>query len=209
MASVFDPHQQQDDLDSKLVASLERLAQALRVLLWDQAKTHGLSPIQVQFLVYLHHHPERDRRVSTLAQAFDLTKPTVSDAVKTLETKGYLERRNLTHDRRAAVLELTPAGTRLTQQLESWAEAAREPLRTIPDEQKQVTLDTILHLITSLHEAGVITTARMCRTCRFFRANTYAGDTPHHCSLLDKPLAEKKLRFDCHDHEPNVRHPVG
>jgi hypothetical protein len=62
-----------DDVDSKIAVGLERLAQAFRVLAWDRAKANGLSPTQLQILVYLRHHPERERRVSALARAFDLT----------------------------------------------------------------------------------------------------------------------------------------
>ena len=54
------------DVDSKLVAALERIGQALRVQTWDKAKRHGLSPTQLQLLLRLllqrclparHHGP--------------------------------------------------------------------------------------------------------------------------------------------------------
>jgi hypothetical protein len=39
------------ELDRKLVAALERIGQAQRVLQWDQGKRHGLTPIQLQLLL--------------------------------------------------------------------------------------------------------------------------------------------------------------
>lgn len=205
MASAFDLRAQHHDPDSKLVAGLERLAQALRVLLWEKAKAAGLSPLQVQFLVYLAHHPERDRRVSVLAQAFDLTKPTVSDAVSVLESKGYIARRVLEGDRRVAVLGLTPEGEALARELESWADPVKAQLQDLPTVQKQVALETVMHLIAALQEGGIITLARMCRTCRFFRPDRHPGGAPHHCALLDQPLAERELRLDCVEHQAAYR----
>ena len=201
MASVFDVEAQHGDVDSKITAALERVSQALRVLMWDQTKTHGLSPIQVQFLVYLKHHAEKDRRVSVLAQAFDLTQATVSDAVSTLETKGYLERRTWAQDRRMSVLGLTSEGKTLATELESWADMVRAQLMDFGPKAKLETMQTLMQLIESLQAAGVITVARMCRTCRFFRPNHHETGAPHHCALLDRPLAEADLRIDCPEHE--------
>ena len=68
MTSVFDLATQHQDVSSKIVVGLERLAQTFRVLLWEEAKEHALSPIQIQFLVYLRYHPPEFCRVSLLAK---------------------------------------------------------------------------------------------------------------------------------------------
>jgi hypothetical protein len=49
----------------------------------------------------------------------------------------------------------------------------------------------------------VITVARMCVSCRFFRPDTHRMSvSPHHCALLDLPLSGADLRTDCPEHEP-------
>ncbi len=85
MGSVFEPSSQHGDVDSKIVASLERLSQVFRLLLRKEAQKRGLSPIQAQFLVYLLFHDLDLRRVGRLAEEFGLTRATVSDAVGSLE----------------------------------------------------------------------------------------------------------------------------
>ncbi len=70
MDSVFNPEEQHLRVDSKVVAALERLNQAFRVLLWEQAQKHGLSPIQIQILVFLLHHDTSLGRVGNLAREF-------------------------------------------------------------------------------------------------------------------------------------------
>jgi len=82
--SDFDLTNQNRNTSSKIVASLERIAQAFRVLLWQESKAHALTPIQVQMLIFLLHHSEEKRKVSYIAREFNMTKATVSDTVKTL-----------------------------------------------------------------------------------------------------------------------------
>jgi hypothetical protein len=44
-------------------------------------------------------------------------------------------------------------------------------------------------------------TFRVCCTCRRFRAEAHAGTArPHHCALLDVPLAEADARAICVEH---------
>jgi hypothetical protein len=49
--SAFDPVNQQYSTDGKIVAALERIAQAFRVMLWNEGKAASLSPIQLQVLI--------------------------------------------------------------------------------------------------------------------------------------------------------------
>src|SRR5690606_9651643 len=88
MPSPFDPQRPGPTVESKIVVALERVATAFRVLLWNEGRTHGLSPIQVQLLLFLRFHPRERCKVSVLAQEFNLTKATISESVRALELKG-------------------------------------------------------------------------------------------------------------------------
>ncbi len=201
--SVFDPNSQHLRIDSKIVAALERLNQAFRVLLWEQAQHHGLSPIQIQILVFILHHDTSLGRVGHLAREFGLTAATVSDAVSALEDKKLLARVTSRQDRRIINLKLTPAGRRLSNKLSGWAEPIRDAVTALPQREQFSALQTFLKLIESLQQAEVVTVARMCTTCRFFGKNAHPGSpAPHHCNLLDKPLTVAGLRVDCAEHEP-------
>lgn len=205
MSPVFDLEAQQFSLDSKIAAALERLGQAFRVLLWQTAKRHNLSPIQVQFLVYLLHHSTSLCRVSQIAREFGLTQATVSDAVDTLEVKGLVYRDIWPLDARVSVLRLTTEGEALANELSAWADTVSEQVSRLPVAEKEAALSFLMQLIESLQRAGVITIARMCVTCRFFGRDAHPADAaPHHCYLLDKPLAVSDLRVDCPEHEAVV-----
>ena len=44
---------QNQHIESKIIASFERIAQIFRVLLWQESKKYSLSPIQIQILIFL------------------------------------------------------------------------------------------------------------------------------------------------------------
>lgn len=200
MASIFNLEHQHGDETSKLVASLERLTQALRVLLWEAAKAHGLSPVQVQILIHLRYHGEAERRVNRLAERFDLTPATVSEVVTTLKSKGLLDKDPCPADRRATRLALTPRGEALVSELEGWAESLRTHLAAFSQGERTELLTLLMRLIGSLQQAGVISVARMCLSCRFYSAEHPSG-APHYCQLLNLPLSDANLRVDCPEHE--------
>ncbi len=203
MGGAFDPSSQHGDVDKKLVAALERLSQAFRVLLQEEAQGRGLSPIQARFLVHLLHHGDELGRVGRLAEEFGLSRATVSDAVRTLEAKGLVRRESWPRDGRVATLRLTPAGEEGAARLSGWADVVEEQLGSFAPEEKEAAMRFLMRLISALQGAGVITVARMCVACRFFRPDAHPGSaSPHHCALLDLQLSGADLRTDCPEHEP-------
>lgn len=205
--SAFDPSAQLTSTDAKIVAAVERLGQALRVLLWEGAREVGrdsaLSPIQVQTLVFLLFHDGRLARVGELAREFALTPATVSDAVSALERKGFVEKARSEHDRRQFVLRLTPEGAHAARRLAHWAAPLEAALAEVPEADKLVTMRVLLDLIAHLQDQGIVQTTRMCQTCRFFGRDAHPDpDAPHHCHLIDRPLATQDLRLDCPEHQP-------
>jgi DNA-binding MarR family transcriptional regulator len=205
LGSVFDPSAQHDDVDARIVAALERLSQVFRVRLREEARRRNLSPIQAQFLIYLLHHDVELKRVSQLAREFDLTQATVSDAVASLETKGLLRREQWPDDRRVVTLRLTPEGEKFATTLSNWADPIKEHVEGFSPGERETVMRFLMELAGSLQRYGLITVARMCVTCRFFRRNVRPGEfSPHHCGLLDVPLGGSNLRVDCPEHEAVV-----
>ena len=190
------------DLDARRVAALERTGHALRVLLWEQAKTHGLSPIQVQLVLRLADEPAERRRVGQLAAELDVKAPTVSDAVAALRRKHLVATEQEAGDKRISTLSLTARGRDLVAELADWQRAVAAELERVGEHDKAQTLQMLLDVIGALQRQGVISVARMCTTCRFFDRDRNPGAThPHRCLLLEVPLAAGELRVDCAEHE--------
>lgn len=202
MDSVFHPESQHLRVDSKIVASMERINQAFRVLLWERALQHGLSPIQIQILVFLLHHDTSFGRVGLLAREFGLTAATISDAVSALQDKKLLARLISRDDRRAVNIKLTPAGKRLALKLDDWAGVIRDAVGKLPARDQAAVLNSMIKIIETLQHENVITVARICFTCRFFGKNSrLTSSAPHYCDFFKKPMSVSDLRIDCAEHE--------
>lgn len=190
--STFGPDQQATNTSSKIVAALERLSEVFRVLLWDNAKQYGISPIQIQVLTFLLHYPEEQRTVTFLAAHFNMTKATISDAVKSLEAKNYLIRKVITTDTRSHTLHLIKAGKALAKKVESFAYPLQNTLSLTGSKEQSVLLEQLLQLIFKLNREGIITPQRMCLNCHFY---TQKGG--HYCNLVPCKLKAADLRVDC------------
>lgn len=192
-------HPPPDDLDAKLAAALERTGQALRVQLWDTGRRHALTPTQLQVLLRLARDPPARRRVGALAAELDLSHPTVSDSLAVLRRKQLAEPEA---GRRGAPLRLTTRGREVASAVAGWHEPVLTALGRLDPGEKERALRLLLDLIAGLQRAGIVTVARMCVTCRFFRPDQHAGARArHHCALLDIPLSGADLRVDCPEHE--------
>ena len=200
--SAFDIEHQNSSIESKIVASLERVSQAFRVLLWNESKEFSLSPIQVQVLIFLLHHSDQKRKVSYLADEFNMTKATISDTIKTLEQKQLIKKQFEQHDTRSYIINLTKKGKNIAEQTSLFAKQIQVPIDKLHSSDKENLLLSLLDIIHHLNKSGVITIQRMCFTCHFYKTNK--NGQKHFCGLLNANLADTELRIDCAEHKSKV-----
>ncbi|MFD1143645.1 MarR family winged helix-turn-helix transcriptional regulator [Larkinella insperata] len=194
--SVFNLSQQNSSVDAKIVAGLERVGEVFRVLLWQQSRETGLSPIQIQVLLFLAFHDPVKCKIGYLAAEFNLTKPTISDAVKILVQKELVERIVDSTDSRSHSLRLTPSGQRIVDQTGNFANVLSQLVGQLEDAHKTALYTSLFSLIHGLHQRGLITVQRMCKTCLHYQ---FDGQI-HYCGLLKIPLEAVLLRLDCPEH---------
>lgn len=198
--SAFDPDIQNEDAEYRIVAALEKISEAFRVLLWDESKKTGLSPIQIQLLIFILFQPARRSTITNLAREFHITKPTVSDSVKVLEQKKLIKRNHTGSDNRSFTLSLTARGRKIATSGSIFANAIHRHIQSLGRGNQAALLGSLLEIIRQLGNAGVITPQRMCRTCRYFTP----GKTQHYCTLIKQPLRSSDLRLDCPEHQPAI-----
>ena len=196
--SSFDLNHQNENIDSRIVAAMERIAQAFRVLLWNESKELSLSPIQIQLLIFLLFHSEEKRKVSYLADEFNMTKATISDSIKVLEQKKLIRKVNDKDDTRSYYIYLTGKGMEIAKQTATFTRQIEEPIAQLNSEDKVNLLISLTGIIQHLNQTGVITIQRMCKTCVYFSSGN--GKNPHFCHLLNQKLFNADLRLDCPDH---------
>lgn len=195
--SVFDPQEQVGNMDAKIVVALERISEVFRVALWNTGKEHGLSPLQIQLLIFLQFHSSEKCKVSYLAQEFSLSKPTISEAVRTLLKKDLIDKETNPVDTRSYSISLTDAGKKLVNQVASFANGLQPALGSWSNDQKSNFYGDLLQLIANLQKLGFISVQRSCMNCRFFRKDEGGA----YCKLLKMPLKTQDLRVDCLEFE--------
>jgi DNA-binding MarR family transcriptional regulator len=199
--SIFNQKYQHSDLDSKLVLALERISHVFRVLLWEQTRKYNLSPIQTQILIYIFHQPEFDRNITTLAQRLNITKATVSDAVKSLQKKKLITKVTDKEDNRYFYLALTQKGKEVVRRVESWGDKVKRNFENFSEEDKIHLYGNLLKLLIGFEDSGIINKNRICFTCRHFEVKRKKNNELYYCQLLNLPLKIKELRVDCPEHE--------
>lgn len=193
----FNPKYQINNIEGKIITALERISESFRVLLWNEGKQHGLSPIQVQILIFLNFHEEEKRKVSYLADEFNMTKATISDAVKTLEKKGLILKEYAPCDTRSYFINLTDKGQNITKQVANFTQELQHPIGKLDNEAQKDLLQHLLSIISHLNKANIITVQRMCFNCYHYQKKR----DQHFCNLLNQPLQASEIRVDCPEHQ--------
>jgi DNA-binding MarR family transcriptional regulator len=197
--SAFNPEHQNVSVESKIIASLERVSQAFRVLLWNESKEFSLSPIQVQVIIFLLHHSREKRKVSYLSAEFNMTKATISDTIKTLDEKSLIKKEYEPHDTRSYIIHLTKKGKEIAEKTSLFSKQIQVPIDNLNSADKTNLLLSLLDIIRHLNKSGVITIQRMCFTCHFYQSKNNGQE--HFCGLLNQKLTDSELRIDCTEHK--------
>ena len=195
--NIFNPIHQETNLSNKIVAGLERISEAFKVLLWEKAKLLGLSPIQIQILIFINYHKLEFCNVSHLAKEFNVTKPTISDAVRVLDKKKFIKKVSSSSDSRSYAIQLSDSGKTLVSETENFAHPLKKQLYGIDTNDLESTFQTLSKLIYNLNQIGVLTVQRTCYGCKFYQKN----DNQHFCNLLEKELLNSEIRIDCSEFE--------
>ncbi|UTW61566.1 MarR family transcriptional regulator [bacterium SCSIO 12741] len=184
-----------ENLNSRITHGLERIAEAIQALLWEKAKVHGLSPIQIKILFFVSKHGAELCNVSQLAKEFNVTKPTISDAVRVLDKKGWVEKDYSSSDSRSFSLFLSTQGKDLLKELGQYTYPLEQAIHPLETHQKEAIHATLIQLIHQLNKAGVLQVQRTCLGCRFHEMQ---GEN-HYCHFLQSPLTVANLQVDCPD----------
>lgn len=187
------------DLDRKVLAAVERLGRALRAARQQVATRHQLSLLGLSVIETLTDG--RPRRVGDLAGELDVTQPTVSDAVTTLQSRGLTGRHRDPDDLRSSLVTLTDDGAAIGSDVAAELQpvlAAESGTAT----DRATALRVLLGEIARLQHAGVITVNRSCLTCLHYQPPGMGA--PAHCLLLGTDLHDEDLRVDCAEYDTAV-----
>lgn len=195
--SIFNTKHQQKEITSKIVVSLERISEAFKSLLWDYAKEIKLSPIQIQILIFIAYHKSNYCKVSYLAKEFNITKPTISDAIKTLNRKELIQKNYSESDHRSYTISLTLKGEKTVQETENFANPIKKEVDKKGEQELEILYQSLNKIIYNLNKAGILNIQRTCYSCKFYEKTK----KNHYCHLLKTELFNADIRVDCPEYE--------
>lgn len=185
------------DLNNKVIVGLERISEVFKTMLWEKAKMHGISPIQIQSLLFIAHHKPALCNVSHLAKEFNVTKPTISDVIRVLDNKGLVEKDYSSVDNRSYSLFVSAKGKELIKELETYSLPLQRELNLFDEKELTSLYATVSKLIFQLNRAGILSVQRTCFGCKFYSKQGSA----HYCQLLQTNLVDLEIRLDCADYQ--------
>jgi len=195
--STFNPAQQEKDISSKIVAGMERVSEVFKVLLWEKAKLVGLSPIQIQILIFISFHKSDLCNVSHLAKEFNVTKPTISDAIRVLDKKKLILKDYSSSDSRSYSIVLSNLGSDIVSQTYDFSNPLKKQIDSFSQGDLESLFETLSTLIYKLNNIGILSVQRTCYGCKFYKKN----NDSHYCNLLENELQTKEIRIDCPEYQ--------
>ncbi len=140
--TVFEKADQLKDLNTQLVLNFEKLGKVIENLLWQQASEHELSPLQIRILLTIQYK-KTDISASQLAKQFNLSKATISVALRPLEEKKMLVKKISEQDGRSSYLHLTDWGKQIAHISGFYLEPLYQVITPISIEEKEVILKNV------------------------------------------------------------------
>lgn len=152
--TVFEKANLQKDMNALLVLGLEKLGQSIDNLLWKQATEHGLSPLQIRLLLFINYEKEAIY-ASQLATLLNISKATVSVALRPLIEKKFIIKRKSPADSRSYELKLTDWGKEIAHISGFYLEPLYQLIVPIDNTEKELMLKNISGILGKLHSERV------------------------------------------------------
>jgi DNA-binding MarR family transcriptional regulator len=189
----------------RIVSGLHKIGLAMKQQTWLLANEEGLSATQGQILAALVAHGPSTG--TELSQRLGVTLPTISESVRALVDKALVTRAPDPRHPRASVLTPTKRGAGVGERARSWPEFLAGAVADLSPDEQRVFFGGVVKMVRALQDQGLVPLSGMCVTCTHFRPHVRKGASPHHCALVDAPLAGDELRLDCPDHDlaPDAR----
>ncbi len=191
--SGFSPEQQFTSLDARLLLSIQRLSDMLKAIQWEQARILGITPLQLQILLFTGHHTAAVNKVAYIAMELQLSRPTISDAAAALVSKGFLRIEEDQKDRRSYSFLLTDTGLEMLEKAEMYTAELQAVVGKKPLQEKMNLYQSLYTILAGLNNKK----GGMQRTC--YNCSHYEGNRKrqHVCRLLEKQLISAELQIDC------------
>ncbi len=204
---AFDPVDRNQSMPARVTIALYRISQVIQRIFREQGESLGLSPSQIQALLFLRYARPGIRTIGGLAERLGTSYATSSEVADALERKRLLLRQPMPQDRRTVTLQLTEEGKEKTKMLENVLQEIESSIASLSESDQEVLQRAAQAIVLQLQKKGYVQVYEMCWNCAFFRRNAHPEDPqrPHHCTFVNTPLPEAETILECPDFVPIER----
>ena len=188
----------------QLGIGLERLTGLVRNQAWRDGSDASLHPAQRALLAVLASEGE-SMRAGALAARLGVSAASISDSIRAVEAKGWIERAQDPDDARARRLSLTNTGADLIAGIQRTDGGLAQLSQTLTDQDAAALLRIVQLLIHQAQAQGLASGIRTCLGCAYFRPYANAkvdAEHPHVCAYVGAPFGDAELRADCAEQTP-------
>ena len=177
---------------------LERICTLIRNESRLAGLKYGLQPIHLEILFYLSRCNKYSNTPAALTEYIGITKGTMSQSITLLQSKKLLVKVQDENDRRIVHLFLTKKGELITKETTP-PSSIKQILEHYSDEHKDVLLNGLEHMLSSLQSYNNNSSFGLCNTCTFHKP---ISDTHFHCELTGENLELASGHLICREHTP-------
>ncbi len=174
------------------------LARALQSEQRQRSTAAGMPTVHWQLLNYLQAANRYSNTPQAMTDYLGLTKGTVSQSLKLLESRGWITRQGDARDRRVMRFFLTPEGAALIAEDPgdaTWDQA----LAALPAADRESAAATLGRLLRGWQQGRDGLTFGVCRSCEHFRRQS--GNDGQRCGLTGEPLSDADATRICREHK--------
>jgi len=174
----------------------ERITTLQRTELRQAATKQGLKLVQLEALHYFSMCNRYSNTPGALTEFLSLTKGTVSQTIRALEQKGFIEKQVSKEDRRVVHCVLTEEGRDVVEEAypPQLFEAAWDELRK---QEGAKMVELFSSFLRNLQRHHGNRSFGQCQTCRHFRRE----EEGFRCGLTGEPLQASDSLKICREHE--------
>lgn len=181
---------------TEIYSFVERLSELLKVDSRQAGAEFGLQPVQLEVLHYLSMCNRYSDSPMAVTEYLGLTKGTVSQTIKVLESKGLLSKQLDVNDKRISHLKLSVKGVRLINKTIPTAMFVNA-CEILPDKKQTEIASSLKQLLITLLEANNLKTFGVCKSCRY---NSRTKEGNYFCRLVEQPLSADDIQLICREH---------
>ncbi len=181
-------------MGEKAAFLLEKIALAHKNLLWQIAKEENLTPTQIEIIFLVATSKPEKALTTIIAKGLGLTKPTVSESIKSLKRKGVLTTMPLGDKRKLAIL-LTPKGKKIYQKLTRVSQVTKNFFKTVDKNDRFIVLQVLLDFLRYLKKKKLIHLLRICQFCDNLKYDKEKNK--FYCSMTSQEITIDSFHLNC------------